>query len=83
MTQSAENLRMGPTEEDIENWFEYHEPKPDQVLKYKEIREEAKQLARLILRHCPKGADQTDTIRQLRKTVMMANASISCHKGES
>lgn len=66
------------TTEQIENWFTYHSPTPEQQVAYKEIRTAAKILAETIVKHSPSSADQTASIRLLREAVMTANASIAC-----
>lgn len=65
-------------ETQIENWFRYHPPTPEQVLKYNAIREGAKEFALILAANCPPSADRTAAIRLLRESVMTANASIAC-----
>jgi hypothetical protein len=64
--------------EQLDNWFTYHSPSPDQQLKYQLIREAARNLAMVIVAHTPSSADQTAAIRLIREGVMTANASIAC-----
>lgn len=66
------------TDQDIENWFTYHSPTPDQIPKYQIIRDTAKVLAKCIVENTPSSADQSAAIRLLRECVMTANASIAC-----
>lgn len=66
------------TEQDIENWFTYHSPSPEQLPKYSKIREVGKNLAQVILDNTPPSADQTAAIRKVREAVMTANAAIAC-----
>lgn len=70
---------MNPiTDEQLDNWFQYHAPTPEQQKAYVAIRDGAKQLARLIVANSPASADQTAAIRLLRQAVMTANAAIAC-----
>ena len=69
---------MAITEVEIENWFTYHKPDPQDNESYYEIRNGAKHLAQLIVKHAPASADQTAAIRLLRECVMTANAAIAC-----
>lgn len=70
---------MGPSlEERIEQWFTYHSPTAEQVIRYAAIRDKAKELAVVIAANTPQCADQTAALRTLREAVMTANASIAC-----
>ena len=62
---------------DLDNWFTYHDD-PSKVHSYEMIRDAAKDLARIIIRHTPPSADQTTAIRKVREAVMTANAAIAC-----
>lgn len=62
----------------VENWFSYHSPTPDQLPKYAALRESAKAFATKINELCPPSADRSAAIRKLREAVMTANASIAC-----
>ena len=66
------------TVENIENWFTYHSPTPEDQVGYVAIRTAAKILAETIIKHTPPSADQSASIRLLRESVMTANASIAC-----
>lgn len=72
------DLRSFP-QSDIENWFSYHAPTPEQLVQYGEVRTAAKIFAETINRHVPAGADKTAAMRKLRDTVMAANAAIACY----
>jgi len=63
--------------EDIENFFVYHPPKPGQPEKCKEIRESGKDLAYLITYHCPASAELEMAINRLNECIMWANAAIA------
>ena len=65
-------------EEKLEVWFSYHAPEEEQILKYNELREAAKQFAQTIVRMTPAGPDQTVAVRKVREAVMTANAAIAC-----
>jgi hypothetical protein len=69
---------MPITKANLENWFTYHSPTPEQLPKYQAIREAAKHLAEVILENTPPSADQTVAIRHIRDAGMIANASIAC-----
>lgn len=62
----------------IHHWFTYHAPHGDQVDRYQILRDEARELAFLICKIVPPGADRTAAIRKLRECVMTANAAIAC-----
>lgn len=66
------------TEDQIDHWFTYHVPTPEDQKKYMNIRDSAKNFAKIILASTPPSADQTAAIRLLRECVMTANASIAC-----
>lgn len=65
---------------DIDNWFTYHSPREDQVVRYSRIREKAKELAHVINECCPESADKTAAMRKLREATMTANAAIACNE---
>lgn len=65
--------------EDIENWFTYHSPKPEQVKVVESIRDSAKEFAYLLNELLPDCADKTVTMRSLRETVMRANLTVACN----
>jgi len=69
---------MGIVKEDLENWFTYHSPTPEQLPKYLAIREAGKAFAEVIVENTPYSADQSAAIRKVREAVMTANQSIAC-----
>jgi hypothetical protein len=69
---------MPITTADLENWFTYRSPDPDQIPKYRAIREAALVFAEIVRDATPAGADQTAAIRKIREAVMTANAAIAC-----
>jgi hypothetical protein len=64
---------------DIDNWFTYHSPTPEQVATYSVIRSKAKELAEVFNASAPDCADKTAAMRDLRNTVMAMNLSIACN----
>lgn len=62
---------------DLEDLFTYHAPKSGDPERYHAIRSKAKELAQVIIDSTPVGHDQDNAIRQLRTSVMFANASIA------
>lgn len=77
---AGRNLRTytldDPMHAQVEHWFTYHTPSPEQVACMAEIHTQAKALAKAIVSLCPPSADRTTAIRHLRDAVMTANASI-------
>ena len=67
-------------QEDINNWFTYHAPSPEQQKAYEVIRSCAKMLAEDFNEHCPDCADKTAAMRKLRETVMAMNLAIACYQ---
>lgn len=67
------------TPEDIDNWFTYHAPTPDQIPLYGAIREKARELALLVVDRVPPSADRTAALRSLRETVMAINLAVACN----
>lgn len=61
----------------IEEYFTYHKPDDEDIRKYYEIREKAKELAYLIVKECPKGKESGVALDKLKEGVMWANASIA------
>lgn len=66
--------------QEIDNWFTYHETKPDQLDRYVLLRESAKRFAKEILAYVPPCADRSAAIRKLRECIMTANAAIACEE---
>jgi hypothetical protein len=61
----------------IEELFTYHAPTEVQAVHYRDIRNAAKTLVRVIDSLCPPGPDRTTAVRKVREAVMTANASIA------
>ena len=70
-------------QEDVDNWFTYHAPCPEQVETYNTIRSKAKELAELFNESVPDCADKTAAMRKLRETVMAMNLAIACYQKSS
>jgi hypothetical protein len=68
---------MPITKENLDNWFSYHAPTPEQLPKYQAIREAALNLATVIVENSPSSADQTAAIRMVGEAMMTANAAIA------
>lgn len=64
---------------DLDNWFSYHAPRPEQVETYNTLRAKAKELAELFDSVIPDCADKTAAMRYLRETVMAMNLTIACY----
>ena len=62
----------------LDNWFSYHSPTPEQVKQYAAINAASKALARVIIETCPQSADRSAALRLVREARMTANASIAC-----
>lgn len=71
------------TEQDIQEYFTYHSPTPDQTIRYQKIRDAAKEFAQVLVGNTDTSADQTATIRLLRQVVMSANQTIALEDYES
>lgn len=69
---------MPITKAQLENWFTYHAPTPEQLPKFLAIREAGMAFATVIVENTPPSADQTATVRKIREAVMTANQSIAC-----
>lgn len=71
---------MAFTQDEINELFTYHAPKPEQLVRYQAIRDAAKRFAGCLVENTSPSADQTAAIRLLRESVMTANASIALEK---
>jgi hypothetical protein len=72
---------MAINQADIDNWFSYHPPTPEQLVAYNKIRAAAKVYAETINKHVPDGADKTTAMRTIRNSVMQANLAVACYVG--
>jgi len=62
---------------DLENIFTYHKPKDGQPEKYKELRDNAKKLASIIMDLCPESRERSVSLTTLETAIFWANASIA------
>jgi hypothetical protein len=64
---------------DIENWFSYHAPTPEQLVAYYDIRMAAKIYAETVNKLAPDSADKSAAMRKIRESVMAANLAVACN----
>lgn len=64
----------------IENTFTYHAPKPDQIPRYGQIRDKAKELAFVIDECVPDSREKSVALTELQSVVMWANAGIALNE---
>lgn len=69
---------MTITPDQLDNWFTYHSPTPEQLPQFQAIREAGKRLAEAIVDNSPPSADQTAAIRLVREACFTANSAIAC-----
>lgn len=67
-------------QEHLDNWFQYHAPKPGQTEKYEAIRRAGKSFAEIVNECTFPSADQTAAFRKIREAVFTANAAIACEQ---
>lgn len=61
----------------IENVFTYHAPKPGQPEKYEALRAKAKELAYLVTSSCPVSRERSLAMTKLEEAIFWANASVA------
>jgi hypothetical protein len=61
----------------INERFEYHAPKADQIPRYARIRAKARELALEIVGQSPLSREQSEALTHLDAAVMFANAAIA------
>ena len=61
----------------LENNFKYHTPKGNQAARYEEIRLQAKNFAKALIKFCPPSRELSIALTELETAVMWANASIA------
>lgn len=61
----------------VKNDFTYHAPKGDQVERYQQLRDKAKELALLIVELTPVSREQSLALTYLEQASMMGNAAIA------
>lgn len=62
---------------EIECRFTYHPPKPEQLTKYLELREKAKEFAKLVAELVPESREQALALTKIEEAVMHANSGIA------
>lgn len=73
----CETARPTSDEEIVAQFFSYHAPNELTVPKYAAINQAAKNFAEVVLANCPRGADRSAAIRQIREARITANAAIA------
>jgi hypothetical protein len=68
------------TYDKIENIFQHHPPFGNQLARYKQLRDEAKAFAHLIISASPKSREQSLALTHLEGAVFFANAAIARHE---
>jgi len=68
------------TDQRIENIFQHHPPFGNQLARYKQLRDEAKAFAYLIISSSPKSREQSLALTHLEEAVFFANAAIARHE---
>lgn len=67
--------QVSPAE--IHNRFIYHPPNSNQMVRYEQLRDEARELAESINKMCPDSREKALALTKLEECVMWANASIA------
>lgn len=67
---------------DVDNVFTYHKPFGNQPQRYEQIREAAKDLAKVVHAHCPESREKSLALTNLQQAVMWANAAIAINERE-
>lgn len=65
-------------QQQLDAWFKYHPPTPDDVPRFNAITEAAAAFARVVMTNTPPCADQSAALRLVREARMTANAAIAC-----
>jgi hypothetical protein len=68
--------------EQIVNTFTYHAPFGDQIERYQDLRNRAKELALLIEACCPESREKSLAFTKLQEAIMFANAAIAINEKE-
>ena len=71
---------MAIPQSEINNWFSYHAPTPEQLIAYEDIRQAAKIYAETVNKHVPDSADKTAAMRKIRESVMASNLAVACYQ---
>ncbi|HET9942139.1 MAG TPA: hypothetical protein VFR05_02290 [Terriglobia bacterium] len=71
-----------PGKLNLDNIFTYHAPHGNQAERYVEIREKAKELAKLIQEKTPESREQSVALTNVQQAVMWANAAIAINEND-
>lgn len=71
------NERLLSDAEILAELFSYHPPNEVTLPRFQAINQAAKNFAEIVLQNCPRSADRSAAIRQIREARMTANAAIS------
>jgi hypothetical protein len=74
---------MPLTQPYLDNIFTYHKPFADQTDRYEQLRAKAKEYAELVIKLTPDSPEQQLAIRDIQRSVMMANAAIAVNEPDS
>lgn len=66
----------------IINNFTYHKPRPEDLVIYNHLRDEAKELAFSINSMCPESREKSLALTKLEEAIMWANASVARYNPE-
>jgi len=67
---------------DLDNIFTYHKPFGDQPVRFTAIRDNARELAKLIVSMTPPSREQSLALTNIQQAVMWANAAIAINEKE-
>jgi len=76
-TKKLQNGKYLIDEKMIKKVFEYHAPKSDQIDRYMDLRQWAKEFAENIMSYCPPSRETSLALTKLGEVVMYANAAIA------
>lgn len=62
--------------------FTYHSPRPNQIPRYQQLRDKAREFAQLIHDLTPPSREQALAFTHLQEATMWANAAIACREGQ-
>lgn len=70
-------MSMQFADEELEELFTYHQPTPEQIQAYANVKSAALELAKVIRDNTPRCGSQTVAIRKLWELRMIANGAIA------
>ncbi len=76
-SQCGQASRTLSDSEILAELFKYHPPTDETIPKFAAINQAAKNFAEIVLQNCPRSADRSAAIRQIRDARMTANAAIA------